>query len=116
MLIHPEDKRDPLNTTYVIYTVPCENCPVSYIGETDRKFGKRLDEHCVKVEKLSTSIRIRATRKSSQSVVHKSAISDHVEDNNHLTDWDEARIISKDPDWYSVGSKKQLQSENSGPP
>ena len=37
--VHPKNKRDPLNTTEVIYCVPCKNCKKAYIGETERKLG-----------------------------------------------------------------------------
>ena len=97
-----------------IYSVPCKNCPVSYIGETGRKFGKRLEEHRVEAEKLSTGIKTRATRKSSQSVVHKSAISDHVVDNNHLIDWDEAKIIGKESDRYKRWIKEAIAIRKHG--
>ena len=65
MLVHPKDKRDPLNTTEVIYCVPCKNCKKAYIGETCRKFGKRLEEHRAETEKVATNVRTRATRKAS---------------------------------------------------
>ena len=111
MLVHPKDKRDPLNTTDVIYSVPYKNCPVSYIGETGRKFG---EEHRVEAEKLSTGIKTRATRKSSQSVVYKSAILDHVVDNNQLIDWDEARIIGKENDRYKRWIKEAIAIRKQG--
>ena len=60
---------------------------MSYISETGREFDKLLEEHRVEAEKLSTGIKTRATCKSSQYVDHKSAISDHVVDNNRLIDW-----------------------------
>ena len=114
MLVHPKDKRDHLNTTDVIYSVPCKNCPVSYIGETGREFDKRLEEHRVEAEKLSTGIKTSATCKSSQSVDHKSAISDHVVDNNRLIDWDEARIIGKESDRYERWIKEAIAIRKQG--
>ena len=77
-------------------------------------FGKRLEEHRVEAEKLSTGIKTRATQKSSQFVVHKSAISDHVVDNNHLIDWDEARIIDKDCDRYKRWIKEAIAIRKQG--
>ncbi|XP_072014982.1 uncharacterized protein [Amphiura filiformis] len=96
LLVHPKDKREPHNSTDVIYSIPCGNCDLSYIGETGRKFGKRLDEHKTEAEKIGDNIKTRATRKASQSVVHKSAITDHVVENNHVIDWKEARIVGKE--------------------
>ena len=115
MLLHPNDMRDPLNTKDVIYSVPCKNCPVSYIGETGKKFGKRLEEHRAETEK-KLSYGIRATRKDSHSVVHKSAISDQVVNNNHLIDWSKPKIIGKeinrDKRWIK---KALLKSANRWP-
>ena len=81
---------------------------------SDRKFGKRLEEHRVEPEKLSTGIKTRATRKSSQSVVYKSAISDHVVDNNHLIDWVEARIIGKESDRFERWIKEANYNQKAG--
>ena len=86
ILVHPKDKRDPLNTTDVIYSIPCKNCNTPYIGETGRKFGKRLDEHKAESERAVTSVRTRASRKDSQSTINKSAITDHVMDKYHVID------------------------------
>ncbi|XP_072028467.1 uncharacterized protein [Amphiura filiformis] len=51
MLVHLKDKRDPLNTTDVIYSIPCKNRNISNVGETGRKFDKRLDEHRADADK-----------------------------------------------------------------
>ena len=72
------------------------------------------EEHCVEPEKLSTGIKTRATRKSSQSVVHKSAISDHVVDKNHLIDWNEAEIIDKESDQYKHWIKEAIAIRKQG--
>ncbi|XP_072048491.1 uncharacterized protein [Amphiura filiformis] len=96
LLVHPKDKREPHNSTDVIYSIPCRNCDLSYIGETGRKFGKRLDEHTTEAGKIGDNIKTRSTRKASQSVVHKPAITDHVVENNHVIDWKEARIVGKE--------------------
>jgi len=51
LLVHPKDKREPHNSTDVIYSIPCKNCNLSYIGETGRKFGKRVEEHRTEAKK-----------------------------------------------------------------
>ena len=70
--------------------------------------------HRVQAEKLSTGINTRATRKSSQSVVHKWAISDRVVDNNHLVDRDEAKIIGKEIDRYKRWIKEAIAIRKQG--
>ena len=99
-LVHPKDKRDPLNTTHALYAVPCKNCDLSYIGETGRKFGTRLDEHRTEVEKTCQTVVTRASRKESLSVTHKSAITDHVVDSNHVIGWEESKVIGTEQDKY----------------
>ena len=76
-LVHPKDKWDCYNTTHALYNtcIPCLNCELCYIGETGRKFGKRLDKHKAEVNKVSNTVTARAGRKESLGTVHKSAIS-----------------------------------------
>ncbi|XP_072019530.1 uncharacterized protein [Amphiura filiformis] len=95
-LVHPKDKRDPNNTTDAVYKIPCKNCELSYIGETGRKFGTRLEEHRSEAEKMSKTVTTRAGRKESLSTIHKSAITDHVVDKNHIIGWGEAEVIAND--------------------
>ena len=45
MLVHPKDKRDPLQTADSVYEIPCKSCSKTYIGETGRIFKTRLSEH-----------------------------------------------------------------------
>ncbi|XP_072039088.1 uncharacterized protein [Amphiura filiformis] len=77
-LVHPKDKRDPNNLTQAVYKIPCLNCDLSYIGETGRKFGTRLEEHRKEVEKVNSTVVTRAGRKESLTTVNKSAITDHM--------------------------------------
>jgi hypothetical protein len=114
LLVHPKDKREPLNSTDVIYSIPCKNCDQAYIGETGRKFGKRLEEHKSEAEKLSANVRTRANRKASQSTVNKSAISDHVVDTNHVIDWEEAKIVGKESDRYKRWIKEAISIRKQG--
>ncbi|XP_072037593.1 uncharacterized protein [Amphiura filiformis] len=92
-LVHLKDKRDPNNLTQAVYKIPCLNCDLSYIGETGRKFGTRLDEHRKEVEKVNSTVTTRAGRKESLTTVNKSAITDHVVDKNHVIGWGDAEII-----------------------
>ena len=109
MLVQPKDKRDPLNTTDVIYSIPCKNCKSTYVGETGRKFGKRIEEHRVEAEKAGASVRTRAIRKASDSKVNKSAITDHVMEKDHIIDWEEARVVGKEADRYKRWIKEAIQ-------
>ena len=92
-LVHPKDKREPKNTSDAIYNIPCKNCKLSYVGETGRAFGTRLDEHKKEAEKASAKRVTRAGRKASLIKENKSAVTDHVVDKNHVIGWKEAKVI-----------------------
>ena len=96
LLVHPKDKREPRNTTDVVYSIPCQNCDKVYVGETGRKLGLRVNEHKSEAEEAVTAIRTRAQREAARSVVNKSATTDHVVETNHIINWDEARIEDKE--------------------
>ena len=81
-LVHPIDKRDPEieNITVALYECPCTccmNCELSYIGDTGRKFGTRLEERKAEVQKVCNKVITSARRKESLTTTHKSAITDH---------------------------------------
>ena len=92
LLVHPKDKREPRNTTDVVYSIPCQNCDKVYVGETGRKLGLRVNEQKSKAEEAVTAIRTRAQREAARSVINKSATTNHVVETNHIINWDEARI------------------------
>ena len=45
ILVHPNDKLEDTKKTDCAYQIPCKSCNQTYIGETVRTFGTRLDEH-----------------------------------------------------------------------
>ena len=108
-LVHPKDKRDPLNTTHAVYNIPCRNCNLSYVGETGRKFETRLAEHRKEAEKVEKATATRASRKESLSTVHKSAITDHVADKNHVIGWGEAEVMCTEQDRYKRWIREAIE-------
>ena len=98
LLVHPKDKRDPLTTTDCVYELPCANCKASYIGETGRRFSTRLSEHKKETEKLEASKKnfTRQTRKQSESEQSRSAVADHAVQNNHIINWQDAKVLCKE--------------------
>ena len=44
-LVHPKDKRTVQESAGVVYSIPCKDCPMVYIGEMDRRFEVRQKEH-----------------------------------------------------------------------
>ena len=98
MLVHLKDKLLPHQKSEAIYEIPCADCPKSYIGETGRSFGTRLQEHQKEVEKFELKPYTRSSRKSSVAEQHKSAITDHVVQTNHNIKWDAAKVIDSESD------------------
>ena len=98
MLVHPKDKRDPLTTTDCVYELPCSNCKSSYIGETGRRFSTRLSEHKRETEKLEAEKKnfTRQSRKQSLSEQSRSAVADHAVQNNHVINWQDAKVLCKE--------------------
>ncbi len=96
LLVHPKDKEEPAEQGELIYQIPCHNCDKSYIGETGRLFKTRLEEHQRDVDNAPDEIFTRNTRKLSQSTMNKSALTDHVQQENHVINWQEAKVVDKE--------------------
>jgi len=61
--------------------------------ETGRSFGVQKEVELHEGKKYT-----RSTRKQSQLQQNKSAITDHVNTENHIIDWEEATIIGRESD------------------
>ena len=90
-VVHPKDKVRDEEKTELIYCVPCNDCSSSYVGETGRKIGLRIKEHKKEVDSFTAGTQTRASRARESSVTHKSAITDHAVEENHVIDWDKAK-------------------------
>ena len=55
-----------------------------------------------------TMVYTRKARKASETAVHKSAITDHVSQLNHLIDWDSAKLVERERDWTVRGMKEAM--------
>jgi hypothetical protein len=44
-LVNPKDPKPKEEMAGAVYFIPCKDCPATYIGETERPFKKRLQEH-----------------------------------------------------------------------
>ena len=96
-VIHPKDKLPITSKSGVVYQIPCGTCDQCYIGETGRPLGTRLSEHKSEVEKVTSQQHYtRSARLQSQGDWHKSAITDHVcQDNCHIN-WDDTKVLDQD--------------------
>jgi len=68
----------------------------SYVGQTSRKFGLRIKEHKKEVDSFTADTQTRASRAKESSVTHKSAITDHAVEENHVIDWDKAKVVDRE--------------------
>ena len=96
ILVHPKDKQEKRGTPNVVYEIPCNSCPFSYVGETKRLLGVRLDEHKNEAEKAGAITYTRAKRKTSLTELNKSAITDHVAMKNHVIGWEDTEILERE--------------------
>ncbi len=96
LLVHPKDKCEPSEQGELVYSIPCTNCDKQYIGETGRLFRTRVEEHKKDVGSVPQHQYTRGHRKESQSTMHKSALTDHSTQENHIIDWDGAKVIDKE--------------------
>ena len=98
-LVHPKDKIDTQEKCGVVYQVMCgtEDCGKAYIGETGRKLKTRMEEHKKDVNTHShTGVSTRSVRLASTGTMHRSAITDHAVDENHVIDWRDIKVLSRD--------------------
>ena len=98
MLVHQKDKTKETEKCEVVYKIGCLNCENVYIGETRRKFDIRLKEHMKDVESNKKTNYTRSERMSSLTTFNKSAITDHVIQNNHIIDWNGVKVIDREGD------------------
>jgi len=68
----------------------------SYIGKTGRKFGLRIKEHKKEVDFFTAGTQTGASRARESSVTHKSAITDHAVEENHVIDWHKAKVVDRE--------------------
>ena len=114
-LVHPKDKRDIKESCGVVYQIPCKDCSKVYIGETGRQFGIRQKEHQVEATEVSEQHYTRAQRKRSETLLHKSAISDHVERLNHTIDWDNSKLLTREDHLWTRKIKESVQIRKQQP-
>ena len=64
---------------YVVYHIPCTNCPQAYIGQTGRTLTQHLKEH---------------RRAVTNGDLATSALAEHAHSTGHPINWTEARVIA----------------------
>ena len=115
-LVRPKDKVEPQEMYEGVFSVTCNNCNATYIGETRRTLGSRIKEYNEDAEKASASRSYtRSNKKTSEKEMHKSAITDHMTQQNHIVDWEGAKFVDRESDWRTrsdMDEKNQRQHES----
>jgi len=60
------------------------------------KFGLRIKKLKKEVDSFTASTQTRAYRARESSVTHKSAITDHAVEENHVIDWEKAKVVDRE--------------------
>lgn len=108
LTLHPNDQIPTEKKMDLIYKIPFLSSNKTHIGETGRTFGTWKNEHRKECEK-QTARHTQATKEKAEQQKLKAAISDHCKRGNHVTDWEEARIIQSENN-ITAGSGKPLNS------
>jgi len=96
LLVHPKNKRRHQDACECVYKIPCKNCDKTYIEETGRAFGVRLQEHRQEVTQRDVRAYTLSISKSAATEQNKSAVTDHAISLNHIIDWDRAKVIDRE--------------------
>ncbi|XP_072037085.1 uncharacterized protein [Amphiura filiformis] len=83
-LVHPKDPIPKDLQPGAIYSIPCGSCDQVYIGETGKPLKKRTSEH---------------QRDTNSGNTQKSAVAEHVWQNQHDIDWDNTKILDMNTKW-----------------
>ena len=81
-LVHPKDQVPANRRKGVVYSIPCAQCPRTYIGQTDRSLDVRLREH---------------RRALKNGDLAASALAEHVFSCDHQVDLSKATVIDAHP-------------------
>ena len=98
LLVHLKDKVKILRKANCVYRIPCKNCDKSYVGETGRCLGLRMEEHRKEAERSQSRPFTRSSKSMAESNNHKSAITNHVSINNLVMDWDNISVLDREED------------------
>jgi len=108
LLVHFKDWHGPQDICECVYKIPCKNCNKTYIGETGRTFGVRLQEHRQEVSQREVRAYTRSTSRSLAGEQNKSAVTDHAISLNHVIDWDQAKVINRKGNRVDTWIKKAI--------
>ena len=86
-----KDKTQLFRNNNVVYKILCNDCNASYVGQTKRQLGTRINEHKNNIKQHSSK---------------KSVVSQHLMENDHQMKWNNVEILDTEPNYH-----KRLISE-----
>ncbi|XP_031555559.1 uncharacterized protein LOC116292390, partial [Actinia tenebrosa] len=92
-LSKPKDPIDKGSQTGVVYSIPCHECVIKYIGETKRALKTREKEH-------QAALRLNHP--------DKSALAEHAMKTGHSINWLGSSVVYKEERWHQ---RKWLESQ-----
>ena len=87
-----KDHIDRLSCNDVVYKIDCKDCDSSYVGQTKRQLKTRVSEHKADIKKASSP----------------SVISIHRIGSNHDFDWENVKILDKEPSYVKRSISEML--------
>ena len=81
----PKDKVLVKEKSGLVYQISCRDCNAVYIGKTGRNLETRKRERIDAVKNVD---------------LKRSALCQHVAENDHFIDWDNAEILRREPHWH----------------
>ena len=88
-VVKPKDKSEKTKECGLVYSLSCENCPASYVGETARSLGTRFKEH-------------------TDGKHPSSAVWEHIDSTGHQYTLEKARILTREDNPYARKIREAL--------
>ena len=92
-LSHPKDRISLDNKSGVVYSIPCKDCTITYLGETGIHLSTRLKQHKEALKR---------------GELEKSAVATHAWNLHHRVDWEGVSIIDQDSNTISRKIRESL--------
>ena len=100
-LVHPKDKVDTKEKTGTVYHITCRDCPASYVGETERALGKRVEEHGRTNSAFEEHCK---HQQHSRNPTGKITIQDS-----------QIKVLHQEPDWFKRGVAEAIHIQEVDP-
>ena len=91
LLVKPKDPVDKENVVGPVYSIKCEECEATYVGETERSLKARFSEH-----------------RRPRGCTSEAAKHIHTDQPEHAVELDNTEILTTEPRWFERGVKEAI--------